>query len=144
MIVADTGAIIALIDADDAHHEAMVQLFEEDPAAWVLPWAILPEVDFLVGRYVGTHAADAFHRDLVEGAFEVDWGHEDDLRRAQSIREQYASLELGLVDAVVAAMAERLRATAIATVDLRDFGALALIGQPRLYPRDHLTTGARR
>jgi predicted nucleic acid-binding protein len=40
------------------------------------------------------------------------------------------------VDAVVAAVAERLGATAIATVDLRDFGALRLAGAPKLYPRD--------
>jgi predicted nucleic acid-binding protein len=136
VIVADTGAIIALIDADDAHHREMVQLFEEDPAAWILPWAILPEVDYLVGRYLGSRAADAFHQDLVAGAFAVEWAHEDDLPRAQALREQYASLELGLVDSVVAAMAERLRAKAIATVDLRDFGAMTLVGRPKLFPRD--------
>ncbi|MEQ1690255.1 MAG: PIN domain-containing protein [Gemmatimonas sp.] len=142
MIVADTGAIIALIDADDAHHEVMVQLFEDDPAAWILPWAILPEVDYLVGRYVGASAADAFHSDLVAGAFTVEWGNESDLRRAQSIREQYADIALGLVDSVVAAVAERLRATAIATVDLRDFGAMTLVGRPKLFPRDHVASGS--
>jgi uncharacterized protein len=136
MIVADTGAIVALLDADDRHHRALLQLFEDDPAGWVLPWAILPEVDYLVTRHLGAGVAEAFSSDIVDGAFTVEWGHEQDLRRAHELRVQYASLDLGLVDSVVAAMAERLRASAVATLDLRDFGSLRLSGAPRLYPRD--------
>ncbi len=107
-----------------------------DPSAWVLPWAILPEVDYLIARYVGTTAATAFMDDVAAGAFVIEWGDDADMRRALEIRERYRSLELGLVDCVVAAVAERVRAVAIATIDLRDFGALELIGQPQLYPRD--------
>lgn len=136
MIVADTGAIIALIDADDRHHVAMVQLFENDPSAWVLPWAILPEVDYLISRHVGIGAAEAFLGDVVQGAFAVEWGNDDDMRRASLLRAKYHALKLGLVDSIVAAVAERLHATAIATVDLRDFGAIELVGRPKLYPRD--------
>jgi hypothetical protein len=40
------------------------------------------------------------------------------------------------VDGVVVAMAERLGAGAIATLDLRHFGALKIRGAPELYPRD--------
>lgn len=136
MIVADTGAIVALIDADDRHHAALAELFTEDPGAWLLPWAILPEVDHLVARYLGSHAAEAFHSDVVKGAFAVDWGHDDDLPRAWELRSRYAALELGLVDSVVAAVAERVGASAIATSDLRDFGGMSLSGKPKLFPRD--------
>ena len=136
MIVIDTSAIVALIDADDAHHDAMVELFDDDPAACVLPWAILPEVDYLVSRHIGARVAESFLADVLQGAFAVEWGDEDDLRRAQEIRAQYSGLALGLVDSVVAAMAERLNARAIATLDLRDFGALELSGRPLLFPRD--------
>lgn len=136
MIVADTGAIVALIDADDKHHSAMVSIFERDPAAWVLPWAILPEVDYLIERYLGSPAATRFLADIESGAFVVEWCEEADLSRALEIREQDRALKLGLVDSIVAAMAERLHAEAIATVDLRDFGALTLEGGPKLFPRD--------
>lgn len=141
VIVADTGAILALIDADDMHHSSMTALFEEDPGAWVLPWAILPEVDYLLATHVGERAAAAFRGDLAAGAFVVEWGTDDDLARAHELCERYPSLRLGLVDAVVAATAERLRADAIATVDLRDFGPLRLAGAPKLFPRDLRTTG---
>jgi hypothetical protein len=40
------------------------------------------------------------------------------------------------VDALVLAMAERLRAEAIATLDLRHFGAVRLPRSLRLLPRD--------
>jgi predicted nucleic acid-binding protein len=136
VIVADTGAMVALIDRDDKHHEAMLALYENDPTAWVLPWAILPEVDYLVARYLGDEVATAFMTDVAHGAFVIEWGDDADTRRALEIRERYRSLKLGLVDSVVAAVAERIRASAIATIDQRDFGALDLIGRPKLFPRD--------
>ena len=43
---------------------------------------------------------------------------------------------IGLVDAAVIAIAERLGAGAIATLDLKHFGAVAIRGRPRLLPRD--------
>lgn len=58
-----------------------------------------------------------------------------DLERAAELCATYKDLELGLVDGVVAAVAERLGASDIATLDVRDFGALELKGKPRLLPR---------
>lgn len=137
MIVADTGAIVALIDRSDRHHEALMAAYEADPSRWVLPWAILPEVDYLVGKYMGPRAEEAFLADLADGVFRVEWGREADLKRARAIVRQYRALEIGLVDAVVIAVAERLRASAIATLDLRHFGAVTITHRPALLPRDH-------
>ncbi len=136
MIVADTGAVLALLDADDRHHAALRRLFDRGPHAWRLPWAVLPEVDYLASAHLGARAADAFLDDIVSGAFVVDWGEAADVERAREIDRRYRSLRLGLVDAVVMAVAERRRASAIATLDLRHFGAVTLRGRPKLYPRD--------
>jgi predicted nucleic acid-binding protein len=136
VIVADTGALIALIDADDRHHRTLRDLFERDPAEWVLPWAVLPEVDYLVARHVGHQAEEAFLADLASGAFAVEWGAEADLQRARQVCQRHRSLRLGLVDGVVIAVAERIGASAIATLDLRHFAAVSIRGQPRLLPRD--------
>jgi hypothetical protein len=136
MIVADTGAVIALIDADDRHHESVRQLFEQNPDEWVLPWAILPEVDYLLATRVGTRAQSAFLDDLAAGAFAVEWGDQADVQRANSLCDQYADLKMGLVDGVVIGVAERLEATAIATFDLRHFGVVVIEGRPLLFPRD--------
>lgn len=136
MIVADTGAVLALIDADDAHHREVLALYEADPDAWVLPWAILPEVEYLLLAHVDERAQRAFVRDIAEGSYAVEWGDEADLARAHEIGEQNPALKLGLVDTIVMAVAERLRAEAIATFDVRHFAAVEIAGTPRLLPRD--------
>jgi uncharacterized protein len=136
VIVADTGAVIALVDAGDRHHRALRRLYETDPAAWVLPWAILAEVDYLLGRHVSDRARRLFLDDLASGAFPVEWGEPADLERAAELDRKHAGLGLGLVDAVVMAVAERLEADAIATLDLRHFGAVSLTTKPTLVPRD--------
>ena len=135
MIVADTGAIVALLDRTDRHHRALSVLYRDDPDAWILPWAILPEVDYLVSTQLGTRVHRLWLSDLAAGAFTVHWGSDGDLSAASAVAAQYASLHLGLVDAVVMAAADRLRAD-IATLDLRDFGAVTFQHAPRLLPRD--------
>jgi hypothetical protein len=136
MIVADTGAVLALIDRSDRHHTALVRLYQESPDRWILPWAILPEVDFLVGAHLGARAQHAFLADLREGAFTVAWGDEDVLSAAVALHVRHASFRLGLVDAVVIATATKIRASAIATLDLKHFGAITIPGAPKLFPRD--------
>ncbi len=136
MIVADTGAILALLDRADRYHDTVRDAYEENPGAWILPWAILPEVDYLVSTQLGLRAQDLFLSDLDAGAFTVEWGRETDLTAASRLCGRYPDLGLGLVDAVVISTAERLNASAIATLDLRHFGAVKIEGSPKLLPRD--------
>jgi predicted nucleic acid-binding protein len=136
VIVADTGAVLALLDKGDRHHAAVRRLFEDQPDNWLLPWAILPEIDYLVRSELGGAAQDAFFADVAGGAFTVEYGRHEDVERAYAIARRYRALHLGLVDTVVIAVAERLRADAIATLDLRHFGAVKIAGSPRLLPRD--------
>jgi len=136
MIVADTGAMIALFDRSDRHHDAVRRVYEDDPDAWLLPWAVLPEIDYLVSTHLGARAQDLWLADVSSGAFVVEWGRQEDLEAAERFCRRYKTLRLGLVDAIVIATAERLRAEAIATLDLKHFGAVAIKGKPRLLPRD--------
>jgi uncharacterized protein len=136
MIVADTGALIALFDRSDRHHDAVRRLYEENPDRWLLPWAILPEVDYLTATHLGQRAQDLWLADLSSGAFNVEWGRPEDLAAAERLCRRYKGLRIGLVDAVVIAVAERLRAAAIATLDLKHFGAVTIKGRPLLLPRD--------
>ena len=136
MIVADTGAIVALLDNGDRHHLALRRAFEADPGAWLLPWAVLPEVAYLALTQLGPRVELAFLSDVACGAFAVEWGETADLVRAHELAARHEALGLGLVDAVVMAVAERLGAEAIATLDLRHFSAVSLRGNPKLLPRD--------
>jgi len=127
---------VALVDADDRHHGALRRLYEDDPDAWVVPWAVLPEVDYLLAEHVGPKARDAFLSDLRDGVWAVEWGDDLDLVRAAELHRRYRALAVGLVDGVVISVAERLGAEAIATLDLRHFGVVAIAGKPKLLPRD--------
>jgi hypothetical protein len=136
VIVVDTGAVLALLDADDRHHELLRAHFQQQPRAWVLPWAVLPEVDYLAATQLGRRVEQAFLDDVGAGSFVIDWGIPADLARATELNRRHRSLDLGLVDTVVMAVAERRRVEAIATLDLRHFAAVKLRGRPRLIPRD--------
>jgi predicted nucleic acid-binding protein len=136
VIVADTGAVLALLDADDRHHARLAQLFEASASEWVIPWPVLPEVDHLARSRLGRRVASAFFGDVATGRLTVEWGVPGDLRRALQLDGRYADLSLGLVDTVVMAMSERLGARAIVTLDERHFGAVELEGSPEIWPRD--------
>ena len=142
MIVVDTGAQIGLLDKSDPHHAALVALYEPAPEQWLLPCAILAEVDYLVASHLGEKAQAAWLADLAEGHFQVEWGTPADLERTREICAQYRRLRPGLVDGVVMATAERLKAD-IATLDLRHFGVVAMAHAPKLLPRDLASPPAR-
>ena len=94
------------------------------------------EVDYLAGTMLGPSVQDAFLTDLAEGLYTVEFGGLEDLTAAKRVHRRHRALKLGLVDACVVAIAERFRAEAIATLDVRHFGAIKIAGNPRLLPRD--------
>lgn len=130
MIVVDTGGLLALLNSQDRHHRVAKKSFEEDGARWIIPWAVLPELDYLAAKRMGDEIAHAFVEDLRDGAFRVDAHFERDLARAAELQKKYAALSLGLVNTVVMAQAERHRAEAILTTDGRHFRAVKLAITP--------------
>lgn len=119
--IADTGAIYALYDADDEHHDEVADAIEQEVGPIVLPMATLGELDYLLRELLGPDAELDFLDSVLEGAFVLEPMTEADTKRCRDILRQYRDLDLGLVDASVMATAERLRTDRILTVDLRDF-----------------------
>ena len=62
-----------------------------------------------------------FLRSLVSGQLAIEHVGDVDLERAAELVETYSDLALGTVDASVVAIAERLGASKIATLDRRHF-----------------------
>lgn len=136
MVVVDTSALLALMDGGNSQRALLRSALRADPDGWVIPWAVLPELDYMVARRLGRVTVAAFRADLAAGRLPIEWGGAADLQRALELDRAYRDLSLGLVDGIVMAVAERLEARAILTLDLRDFGAVTLKGRPEIWPRD--------
>ena len=90
----------------------------------VLPPLVLSEVDYVLRKVAGVEAFTRFVRDVDAGAYRLERLDEIDLSRAAELESEYADLDLGLVDASVIALCERLGETKVATLDHRDFSVV--------------------
>ena len=124
MIIADTSALIAYFDAADPAHGRVAAIIEAERAPIVVPPLVCAEVDHLVSRRVGAHAARQVLAELTSGAYAIAEFGADDLKDAAAVLDRYADRRLGLVDATIVVLAERLRGAAVATLDRRDFDGL--------------------
>jgi predicted nucleic acid-binding protein len=137
-IIADSGGVYAIYDRSDAFHRGVRAAVEMAHDRIVLPAPILGEIDYLLRVRLGNAALLRFLEDIQEGAFVVEMVTLTDLRRCSMLIAKYRDLNLGLSDASVVAIAERLRSNQILTVDQRDFRAIRSVhGRPfRLLPAD--------
>ena len=126
--VADTGGLFALYDADDKHHQAVVEVVSAEPGALVVPTVILGEIGYLLAEHLGREAEWSFLDTLCQGYFVMEHPAKEDLRRAGELLRQYADLRLGLVDACVIATCERLHVTRVLTLDQRHFRSVRARG----------------
>jgi len=121
MIVVDTGPLYAAADASDVHHSACSKLFEHPPDRLVLPVSVVVETSFLIERHLGPAAEAGFIASLLTSVLTIEQLVPDDLARMAELVSTYADLPLGAVDASVVAIAERLRATTLLSLDHRHF-----------------------
>lgn len=104
-------------------------MVEREPSPLIVPDMVLPEVDYLLGSRVGRVAEEAFLRDVSEGALLRQPMTSGDLARAIDILGVYADHDIGLVDASIVAVAERLNIDRVLTLDLRHFRTFRLSGR---------------
>ena len=136
-LIADSGALYALYDADDSYHAAVRQVLETEPGPIIIPTAILAEVDYLLREFLGIDAELDFLRGITERAYTLEALTPVDLARCQELISVYRDLDLGLADSCIMATAERLGVKRVLTVDERDFGAVKpAIGNFELLPAD--------
>jgi predicted nucleic acid-binding protein len=124
-LLCDTGALLDYLVATAPDHRAFREAIDRARTRYV-PGLVLAEVDYFLRKE--RRAMNAFMRDLSRGAFTYAAPTVTILDRAMEIDRQYAALELGLVDASVAALAEELGVYRLATRDVRHFSAVRLLG----------------
>jgi predicted nucleic acid-binding protein len=117
--VVDAGVLYAAADSVDVAHDAVIELLEDAQTRLVVPSLALAEVDHLIGSRLGRKAEVAFVRAITE--YELESPHPDDWSRMVELVERYEDLGLGLVDASIVALAERIGTPTIYTTDRRHF-----------------------
>jgi predicted nucleic acid-binding protein len=120
-IIADTGAIYALMDEDDKWHDRVKKTLEEQKLKLILPSTILPEICCLANKYLGVETELGFLRSAVEGEIKVEEVGIRDYALALNYMGKYKDTNIGFVDATVIAVAERLAIYSLLTTDRRHF-----------------------
>ncbi len=120
MLVVDTGVLYAAADDDDQDHAASTALLEAHPGPMLVPVPVIVETAWLVQKRLGPADEARFLRAVAVDFERVDLIDADWARVAELV-DQYGDLDLGLVDASVVAVAERLGVIELATLDRRDF-----------------------
>lgn len=96
------------------------------------------EVGYLLQSRVGLRAEVSFLRSFGGDRFTVAELEDDDIPRMAELVETYLDLPLGIVDAAVIVIAERLRLAEVATIDHRHFSVV----RPRHVPAFTLLPGS--
>ncbi|MFD8273276.1 type II toxin-antitoxin system VapC family toxin [Streptomyces flaveolus] len=125
--VADTSGLLTLFNRSDPDHHAARKAADACGFLVVTPLA-LTEVHQVATSRAGRPAADAILRSLTSRVRQMRLvlapPTPEILDAALTVRARYASLDLGLVDAVNVALAAEYDTDAVLTRDLRDFRAV--------------------
>ncbi|MBA2505421.1 MAG: PIN domain-containing protein [Thermoleophilaceae bacterium] len=118
----DAGPLIASADGADPAHERSVAALQRSDLRLVIPALVLCEVAHFLGLRGGPRAEAAFFRTIQ--TLDVEAPTPEDFERMAELIDQYADFPLGGTDASVVALAERLNAPAVITLDRRHFSAV--------------------
>jgi hypothetical protein len=121
VILVDTSGLLALLDRGEPEHARVTAALRHERGPLVVTDLVLAEADFLILKRLGRAAEGEFVAQVVEGVFLREAVTDLDLRRAQEIGSRYADLALGLTDATLMALGERLRVRRVLTLDRRHF-----------------------
>jgi len=127
----DTGAVVALINRADRHHEAAVKWFQHFRGQLLTTEAVVTETAYVLAASPA-HQRGAliwFQRARAAGLLRVD--AVDDYAALAQIIARYSSLPCDYADATLIALAERTGVAVIATIDQRDFSVYRIRGRKR-------------
>ena len=121
MLIVDTGPLVAAADRTDRHHTACAELLETATGPLVTTAMVIAETVYLLTRELGAHAEPAFYNAIINGTLTIEPLTTQDWQRIRELVERYNDLPLGGTDASLIAIAERLGATRVATLDRAHF-----------------------
>ena len=134
----DTSGLLPTLSEKLRHHEECARAVSEAQGPFLLSPFVLAELDYLITKLSGIRAELDFFRDVELGAYDLVPFEVADLKRAREIIEQYSDLGIGLADASIVVLSEKLNVLDLLTLDQKHFRALrGASGRPfRILPAD--------
>jgi predicted nucleic acid-binding protein len=123
-LVLDTSVLLAALDAADPDHGPCAELISEAGEDLIVPALVLSELDYWCQERLTPDVWLAFLEDVLGGAYGVADPTLGDLERCHALQRSYADLKVGVVDASVLALVERLGEPKLATLDHRHFATM--------------------
>lgn len=124
MLIVDTGPIYAAAATRDRHHAVCTALLRRASRPLLVPALVVTEVAYLLVDRIGADAEVAFAKSISSGELLVEPVSPRDWERILELVARYRDMALGIVDASIVALAERLDTATIATLDKRHFSAI--------------------
>ena len=122
LAIVDAGPLYAATDADDLDHLPCCEALARADLRLVVPALVIAEATYFVGQRLGAAAESKFLAGIAE--LDMEGPSEEDMRRMAALVEEYADFPLGGTDASVIALAERVDASIVITLDRRHFAAV--------------------
>jgi predicted nucleic acid-binding protein len=123
-LILDTSVLLAALDAADPDHEPCAGLITETKEELLVPALVLGELDYWCHERLTADVWLAFLEDVVNGAYSTAAPTHADLIRCHALQRTYSDLGVGVVDASLLALAERLAEPKLATLDHRHFATM--------------------
>ena len=123
-LVLDTGPLLAALDAADPDHSRCAALITGAQEDLVVPALVLAELDYWCHKRLSADVWIAFLDDVLDGAYRVESPTGPDLTRCRELQATYLDLRLGVTDASVIALVERLSELTVATLDHGHFATV--------------------
>ncbi|MBM9504547.1 type II toxin-antitoxin system VapC family toxin [Actinacidiphila acididurans] len=124
MLIVDTGPLVALLNRKDSDHERCSALLESHNGELLITPYVLTETCYLVQKRLGGAVETNLVEAVAAGEFTLVPAEGRDLARIGQLMRRYQGFPLGITDASVIALAERLKLTEVATLDHRHFRAV--------------------
>jgi predicted nucleic acid-binding protein len=129
LILIDAGPLVALIDADDQHHDVCHETFQaiREPLGTV--WPAFTEAMYLLSDLPA--GQEALWEMLARSTIQILPLTDNDAPRMRSLMRKYTDRPMDMADAALVAVAEREGLERIFTIDKKDFLVYRLYNRQR-------------
>jgi len=129
LILADAGPLVAVIRADDQHHDRCAASLASIHEPLLTAWPAFAEAMYLLsGSFDGQ---ERLWQMIEIGTLRIADLDADDCARMRYLMRKYRDLPMDLADAALVALAEREGISRIFTTDRRDFSIYKPAGMKR-------------